>query len=388
MTHLSLDEMISAARDATGLQDFGDPDMRDALSVAVKSFNSEARLTEVGVAVKRADIVRLLANRLRMQDAFNRFPQIAEEEIKGPLVIVGLPRTGTTKLQRMVARDPQMQSLPMWRLYNPAPLTEDWNAQPDPRIAAAEAWVEAMRQASPEAFAAHPMAALEADEDVFVMELTFLGYRNTYSFHTPSYAAYLDQQDFEPWYIWHRRLLQFTQFQTGSAGKHWLIKAPHHLGYLPMLFKYYPDAAVVHCHRDPSTTIPSLTALAYESRKMTSDVTCPKETGAHMLKTWEGFMGRYVRDRPAFEGKKPFVDLPYLEVVTDSLGAIRKVYDAAGLTLSDEAVAAMLKWESGNGAHDHGKFEYGGPEAYGLDKGVIDRAFGAYNKRFEVFQKA
>jgi len=382
-SRLDAEELLAEACSATGLSDLGDPDPRESLRQLVASLNDEAALTPVGVAGKRAGLIRVLANRLWLNDAFRRDPQLAAERIRSPIVILGLPRSGTTKLHRMIAADPGMQKLPLWRLLNPvralAPAPP--GSTVDARVAAAQQFVEALRTRSPDTFAAHPMDALEPDEEYFGMELSFLSHLNTSSFHTPSYEAWLNAQSFAPWYHWLERLLQYAQHSDGASGRPWVLKAPHHLGYLQLLFAQFPDATVVHCHRDPTTAVASFCALLQASRRSTSSRVDAHAIGQYVMRSYGQRMQRYLSDRTTLERHHRFVDLPYPEIVKDAPSAIAQCYAAAGLPLSASSLEAMKSWESQNRQHGHGRHQYELAD-FGLTTADVERAFGAYAARF------
>ena len=121
---LDAESILAEAREKTGLGDFGDDSFREPMARLLRSLEEEAGLSEVGRGMQRARMVGLLVNRLRAEDHFARFPEILDEEIREPLVIVGLARTGTTMLQRMIASDPRVISLLWWESRNPAPFPE------------------------------------------------------------------------------------------------------------------------------------------------------------------------------------------------------------------------------------------------------------------------
>ena len=383
---LDAQDLIAQAERATGLSDFGDPDPRESLETLVRSLNDEASLTPAGAAGKALGLVRVLANRLLLHDAFRRNPSIADERIRSPIVILGLPRSGTTKLHRMIGADPVMQKLPLWRLLYPVraltpPAT---GTDVDARIEAAAQFVEAIRARSPEAYAAHPMFAEEPDEEYFGMELSFLSHINTSSFHTPSYEAWLDRQPFDSWYVWLTRFLQYAQHVDGAAGRPWVLKAPHHLGYLPLLLEHFPDATVVHCHRDPTVAVSSFCALLHASRRSTSTRDDPHEVGRYVMRIYGGRIRKYQQDRAALESRHRFIDVPYQDIVRDAPAVIARCYAAAGIPLSDSSVAAMRGWEARNEQHKHGRHRYELAD-FGLTSDDVASVFGPYCARFAEF---
>jgi hypothetical protein len=378
------EEMIAAARSAAGLEDFGDPDPAISLRALVRSLNEESFLTPAGAQAKRASLVRVLANRLLLQHAVESTPAVAKERIRPPLVILGLPRSGTTKLHRMIAADPVMQKLPLWRLLYPVRALTHVTSDEDPRIAAARQFVEVMRQRTPDAYAAHPMDALEPDEEYFGMELSFLSHLNTSSFHAPAYERWLDGQSFQSWYTWLERLLQYVQHFEQGSGRPWVLKAPHHLGYLPLLFERFPGTTIVHCHRDPVTAVASFCALLRASRRSTSSRDDPHEVGRYVMRIYGGRMQRYLRDRAALEPHERFIDVPYREIVASTEDVIRRCYAAAGIELPESSLAEMRRWEARNEQHRHGRHSYELAD-FGLTTDAIASAFGDYQRRFAAF---
>lgn len=378
---LELDALLSAAKAETGLDDFGEPDVRAPLSILIKSLNEEAHLTPAGVMGQRGTLLRTLVNRLRIQDTLKKHPEIRNEKIRGPIVIVGLPRSGTTKLQRVLSSDPGFQKLPLWKIMNPAPFP-GWSGDgEDPRIAVAEQFVAAMRTQFPKFYAAHPMSAREPDEEVFLMLLTFLSSIPMHGTRTPSYKTWMVAQDCTGWYRTLRLLLQFIQWQDGSQNKPWVIKAPWHFRWIQLLLETFPDAVVVHCYRDPQQTVPSMAALFEESRKMASDLDHPVEIGALVTDYWSDAVRSFIRQRDELKAEHRFVDVQYTDIVADAPAVIRRIYAAAGLPLTDEALAQMQSWEAANPQHGHGRHHYT-LERYGFSEESIAESFGAYVKRF------
>jgi len=379
---LDAGELISASQSATGLSDFGEKDPRESLQQLVRSLIGEAQLTPAGVAAKRASLIRVLSNRLLLQHEFACRPQIAAERITSPMVILGLPRSGTTKLHRMIAADPGMQKLPLWRLLYPVrALTEGVGTDVERRIAATEAYVEAIRTRSPALYAGHPMLAHEPDEEYFAMEISFLAHLNTSSFHTPGYERWLDAQDFDNWYFWLERLLQYVQFDERNSGRPWVLKAPHHLGHLPLLTRYFPDVTVLHCHRDPVVAVASMCALLYAARLSTSACVNPADIGRYVLRVYSRRLAAYLRDRPDAERTNRFVDVAYPDIVRDAPAVIHRAYAAAGIPLRAEALSAMQAWNASNQQHKHGQHRYALTD-FGISEAEVADAFGNYSTRF------
>ena len=378
---LNVEEIIEGARAQTGLIEIGEPDILEGLEVLVDSLNREGNLRPDGVAAQRASLTGVVANRLRINDAFERQPEIFDEEIRGPIVIVGLPRTGTTKLHRMLAAGAGLQSLPLWKLLFPAPLGPTPPGGEDPRIALAEQVSAGMRDHFPDFFAGHPMIAREPDEEVWMLDLVMRGWMPCYTATVPSFRSWSDRHGLGTWYSYLRKQLQMFQHHDGSPSKPWLLKAPEHLGQLDLLFETFPDATIVHTHRDPVVAIASIAVLTVASRRMYSDEPDPAEAGRFNLARWSQAMRDYLDERAALEGRQSFVDVPYTEITDDVMPAIERIGEAAGLELGAEAREAMRAWEADNPQGKHGRRRYALSEV-GLSESEVREAFSGYLERF------
>jgi hypothetical protein len=332
--------------------------------------------------MQRARVVGLLVNRLRAEDHFERFPEILDEEIREPLVIVGLARTGTTMLHRMIASDPRMISLLWWESRNPAPFPGPGEGRRDPRIADAEAEVAAMIEGAPELVAMHPIEAEEPDEEIMLLEHSFFSTNPEAFVDVPTFSAWLDAQDQTPGYRYLKRLLQFLQWQkkrVGRTGERWVLKTPHHLGFMDLLFEVFPDVRVIQTHRDPLQTIPSLASLIHAIRSLGSDASDPRVAGRH----WSGRMSRALHRcmevRESHEDR--FIDVWFQNAMEDPLAEIRCVYEFAGMDLTPEAEAKMRQWMVDNAREKRVGHSYT-LEQFGLTEEGIRRDFAAYRERF------
>jgi len=378
------DAVVADARAADGLADFGDDSYREPLERLLWSLEHEARLNATGHAVLRQRVVDILATRLRVAYFLRRYPEIREEEITAPLFIIGLPRTGTTMLHRTIAADHRMYA-PLWyevRYPSPAP---DWDftAAGDQRIAAARAEMAAMLEANPELLAIHPMDAMGPDEDIMLLEQSFYSFNIQAYANIPSFDSWLEAQDHTPGYAYFRLLLQFLQWQkkrSGQRGQRWALKAPHHLHFMDLVFKVFPDAKVVQSHRDPVETLPSLTSLIAGVWVIYSDVADPQEVG----RQWARKFARGMRHSMAVReqmGEDRFLDLWYEDTVSRPLAEIRKVYEFLGMELTVEARAEMARWQDFNRRELRPPHSYT-LEQYGFTEAGLEAQFAPYRERF------
>jgi hypothetical protein len=383
MTDWNPESLEREARSIDGLSDFGEPEHREALEKLLYSLEHEARLNTIGNAVLRQRVVDVLATRLRVQEYLKRHPEIRDEVIAEPLVIVGLPRTGTTMLHRTIAADHRMYA-PLWyETRFPCPAL-DWDpAGIDQRVVDGKAEMTAMLEANPELLSVHPMDALGPDEDIMLLEQSFYSF-NIQSFaHLPTFDAWVEAQDHTPGYEYLKLLLQFLQWQkrqTGQQAQRWTIKAPHHLHYMDLVFKLFPDARVVQSHRDPLDTIPSLASMISELWVIYSDAADPRVVGEQWARKFARGMNHTLDVRKEV-GEERFLDLWFRDTVSQPLEEIQKVYDFIGMDLTEEAEAEMRAWQDFNKRELRPSHEYS-LEQFGFTKAKLEDQFARYRERF------
>ena len=380
---LQVQELLQAARDrAPGLSHFGDDNYQQALEVLTQALNTEAKLSATGVVMMRERLVGQLVNRLIMENYFQRFPEIAKIEIDDPLVIVGLPRTGTTMLQRTLAVDPRFYSAAWWETRYPAPLNGDSPKDASKRIEMAKAEVAQTIEAIPQILSIHPMNATLCDEEFMLMEHSFLSAMDAYA-DVPSYTAWLDQQDQRPVYTQLKKMLQFLQWQKAQRGEpqgqRWLLKAPQHLHTLEILLSVFPKAQVILTHREPAQTIPSMASMAHTLWQIYSDQPDPRSAG----KQWNSRMARgihhtmQVRDQ---QDSSRFMDIHFSDTVAKPMEVLEKVYQFAALPFTDKARADAQQWLNSNGREKRAGHDYT-LETFGLSEQQMQNDYAQYRAR-------
>lgn len=375
--------LLAEAERATGLSDYGSAAFREPLRVLLRSLREEAPLNATGIAMLRGRVLESLMTRLRTEDWIRRNPEVEREVISAPIVVVGQTRTGTTMLQRLLASDPRHHGSLWWEVRFPAPLPGTrWDA-PDPRIAIAEAEVAGILAADPEQASIHPWDAQAPDEEIMLLEHSFLSHVPEAFTNVPTYRAWLDGQDWTPAYESLRRFLQFLQWQKrqrGALRERWVLKTPGHLGYLDTLLRVFPGALIVQTHRDPVQTIPSAASLNRSLWRMSSDDFDEREIG----RQWQARMAWAVDRCLASREKIPpqqVADVWFQDALREPLAVVERIYAQFGIPMTPAARESLTTWLQDNRRDKRPPHDYT-LEEFGLSEAKIRSDFAAYRKRF------
>lgn len=378
------DVLVAAARAVDGLEDFGDHSYREPLERLLWSLEHEADLNALGRPAMLQRMLDILSTRLRVQEWLRRYPEIRDEVIVAPLVIVGLPRTGTTMLHRTIAADQRLYA-PLWyEVRFPCPdLDWDFTAAGDRRITEAKAEVKMMIDSNPELLSVHPLDAMEPDEDIMLLEQSFYSFNIQALANVPTFDAWVEAQDHTVGYEYLKLLLQFLQWQkkrSGQPGERWALKAPHHLHYMDLVFKVFPDARIVQSHRDPVDTIPSLASMIANVWQVYSDTADPVVVGEQWARKFARGL-QHTLDVRSARGDDDFLDLWFRDTVSQPLAEIAKVYDFLGMQLTADASTEMARWQDVN------RRELRPPHAYtlgqfGLSEEGLKAQFQGYRQAF------
>jgi hypothetical protein len=365
-------DLLAAARGSTGLEDFGPEGFRAGLRMLIASLEREAELTPTGRAGARRQLTGTLANRLRVLDQRRRCAEIAEEEIRTPLFVIGLPRTGTTLLYGLLAQDPAHRAPLSWEVSSPCPPPERATYDTDPRIEQSERQFDGLRRMMIGARLPQECLAIHA------LDLHSVLFETTYN--VPSYQAWLEQQDMRPTYRFHRGFLQHLQWRC--PGERWVLKSPAHLMALDALLEVYPDAMIVQIHRDPLEVMGSVASLHCALRGAASDAIDPHAVGRQQLELWSRLLPRAmaVRDRSRAER---FFDVPYADLLADPIACVRRIYVHFGLRLTPDAERRMRRFLAENRHDKHGVHRYT-LERFAIDAAEASRRFEPYCERFAI----
>jgi Sulfotransferase family len=369
-------ELLAAARTQAGLDDFGDDTFREGLERLVGALRTESRLNEVGEHSLRALIIKLLGNRLQIEDWYRRHPEIADEPVERPLITLGLPRTGSSALSFLLAEDPGTRFLRLWEAGEPCPPPSTVTG-PDPRIARAEAQLRTQDQMAPRMAALVPSTATGPEECQDLMGLDFKSQYFQAMAHVPSYSAWLMDADLTPTYAYERRALKLLQW--GAPARPWRLKCPTHLMFLGHLDQAFPDARFVMTHRDPTEVLVSVVTLYTEIRQMFSDDVDLAAIGQVNVEQWTLGMRRALEFRDAGHDDR-FFDMDFRAVQRAPLEEVRRLYDWLGEPVTPEFDAGMRRWWHEN-AESRERTPPADPATYGIDLEKVRPLFADYVAR-------
>lgn len=382
MTTISVDALLAGASQETGLTDFGPEEFREGLQQLVDSTNRDIVLSPVGEMAFKGEIHRALVNRLRFADDLKRHPEIAEEDISDPIIILGLPRTGSTKLQRMMAADPDALGLRFWQIMNPAPFPDAAPGAEDPRIEAGRQALIGLAQISPGFMQSHPTQVDDADEEVFLQVFAFKSLMNYLLHPAHGYFEWVMQQNLRGPFQYMKSLLQYLQWQQGGKrARPWMLKSPVNMNHLDLMLELFPHARFVFTHRPPHQIIPSFCRLTEMSWRIKTDHVDLHEIGRFATNLWAREINEHLAQRDALGARIEIMDVQYDAIHKNPLAVIGAIYRNAGRDLSPHRVQAMLDWSARDVYGHFGQYSYT-LEDYGLTRDTVDAAFSAYIQRF------
>ncbi len=335
----SYDDIVAAAVRTTGMDDFGGDVHEEGLRVLTEDLSSpEAGLTPLGNYFQRSEVKSALVGVLLTQAQFAAHPEHADVPIERPIFVMGLPRTGTTALHRLLHADPQAQGLEMWltQYPQPRPPRETWDD--DPIFNAMQQAFSAHHIESPDFMGIHYMDATTVEECWRLLRQT--GKSNSYESlaNLPRYTDWLKGQDWTDAYARHKQNLQLVGLN--DPDQRWVLKNPSHMTALDALMTVYPDALIVYTHRDPVTCIASSCSLSAETTVGHSETYVGGVIGHTQLDLWSRSFHSFHDARPAYD-QAQFADVAFQDLLADPIGTTRGIYEHFGLDWTPDVQSAI-----------------------------------------------
>lgn len=377
---LDSESLLRHACQATGLSNFGDDLWREPFQVLLTALEQEAQLTLMGRLMARNDILLWLRGRLMVTDTLNNHPEILDQDIIAPTVIIGLPRSGTSILFELLAQDPAVGVPLMWEALQPCPPPEAASYHCDPRIEQADQLFTQWNRVAPEFASMHEMRGDIPSECGLLMAGTFISDYIASLHQTPSYSAYFVQADFLPVYEYHKKILQILQWK--NPRKRWLLKAPEHQVHLETLLQVYPDARIVQTHRDPIKCMASTTSLMGTLYSMRSDQAFNAEMFENIImgEATSQRLEQVMQQRDS--GVVPaanITDSRYQDLMNNPIDCIESIYAHFAMTLSDDSKERMLNYLANKPKGKFGQHHYRVDEARSSERLLFKRYQDRYN---------
>ena len=377
------ERLMKKASAQTGLSDFGSDYFRGPLKRLCTSFEEDARLSGLGRVIVRQELLRLLSNRLKLEDIFKRHPEIADEEIVAPIFILGMPRTGTTSMHELMALDPQFRIPLSWEVAEPFPPPETATYKTDPRIAKVEKQLAGIDKLLPDFKNMHPMGAELPQECVALFSYDFASMIFDVQFRLNQYQVWMIKEDMKEVFTNHCRWLQLLQWKC--PGDTWVLKSPQYLWNIDDMLREYPDARVVQTHRDPVKVALSIGSLVATLRSLgSSDVDLQEATQSYADLLHYG-VGKTmsIRERGMLPEDRA-IDMPFRRFRQGPVQAMREIYEFFDLPMTDDVAGKMESFlDETDKTKRHGKHQYT-LEDSGLDLAAERARFKEYERAYEI----
>jgi Sulfotransferase family len=375
---LDADALHARAIADTGLDDFGPDDYRERLDVYLAALHDIDSMHRPGIVNFFGQLSQWLKNRLLLTDLVTRHPEIHDIELLPPVVIAGLPRTGTTHLHNLLAAAPAFRTLPYWESFEPFPLPAEVGVEPDPRAARMDVAVQVMNIVMPHFALMHEMTTEHVHEEIQLLANDVSTMFMETLAHVPRWRDYYLAHDQTSTYEYLATQLKALQFLRG--GRRWLLKSPQHLEQLPVLAKVFPGVAVVCTHRDPMPVAISMVAMLTYSARMHRSRVPVEEIAAGWIDRLELMLAALARDRDVIAPERS-IDVTFDDFMADELGVAEQVFGLVGDPVTDDARTAMADYLAG---HQRGRLGrvVTSCEMFGLNEGDLRARFAPYVSRF------
>ena len=384
---LDPDALIRKAVNRAGLSDFGSDDFRPRLETHVAAIEADTGNTNLNRLTLRNRIIRLLSSRLLLTDLLARYPEIHTIEIEKPIIVVGLPRSGTTHLVNLIAADTRRRALPYWESQEPFPLRGEGPgaAGIDPRYARSVAEHDMVAQTAPYTEAMHDRRPSAIEEEVELLDIDFASYVLEWHARVPGWRDFYLGLNQDTHYGYLRTVLQALTFLRGP--RTWVLKSPQHCEQLGPLIRTFPDATVAFTHRDPAAVIQSaVTMLAYGDRMRRKAI-----DPAWLIDYWadriERLLRACVRDRDLLPADRS-LDIGFHQLGGNEMAILKDLYARSSTALPETTRTTLQRYLDDHPRGKHGQVRYDLKRHFGCSADNIRSRFEFYFRRFDVRPEA
>lgn len=358
----NVDAFLTAASESCGLDNYGSEEYLEPLGVVCESITKESNFNSLGRITTHSHIMAALIARLRVEDFYNQHPEIEENEIVAPIIIAGLPRSGTTHLQNLIAADTNLRHLPWWEAIEPIPSKEEWGTT-EGRIERAKAGIKQRDILMPHFDRMHEMTWDHAHEEIALLLIA----GSTIQYDTmgvlPSWREYYKSQDQTPYYMYMKRILKvLSSLRSDNNGdndnRRWILKSPQHLEQFKPLNNAFPDATVLITHRDPLSVIASMATMLCYAARLAYDAPIDVE---HIGKWWKEILKdlllQCMEDRDIFPESRS-MDIFFHEFMADDVATVKRAYELAGQEWDESVEDNIANYMNAHPRGRHGRVIY------------------------------
>lgn len=378
-----VEAILETACEQTGLEDFGPDDFRERLSLLVDEWSNDSGLSGLGRLTLLNKLTLFARNRLLIEAYLRAHPEVHDVVIERPIIVAGLPRSGTTHLLNLLAADSSKHALPLWESYEPLPMPGEAPGEDgrDPRwVRCNEQW-EAVQKTAPLLPAMHPLDPDHIHEELELMGPDFASYNFEWLAMSPRWRDHYYANDQSPHYAYMKTVLKILQFRRGRG--RWVLKCPQHLEQLPVLRKTFPDATIALTHRDPVSVIQSaVTMLAYGQRNGRKKVE-PQRLIEYWSDRVEHLLRACVRDRAVIPAEQS-IDVLFHEFMADDLKMVERIYEKAGDRMGEVTRGELQAFLDEHPRGKYGRVVYDLRGDFGVDPEALRERFGFYFDAFAV----
>ena len=365
----------------TGLNVFGDESFLDNMRIFLNSVE-QADLTPSARLRLFLTCSLILSNRLWAHDLFNRYPEIMERNIANPIVVMGCWRSGTTRLQRMLATDPRLGHLKLWELYYPVPWPKSFNAKIDPRIKNVNFLMKGLEWYYKEGMKVHPMATMDPDEEAELLNGFFCNLNFIFQFKITEYAKLCMHNDQTKAYEYMVKLIKLILwFRNDNSNQSLVLKAPHHMFHLESLMRVFPNAKLLFIHRDPVKIVGSTCSMAWNQMLPSNNTIDPFWIGESFLDIVDLSIQKAFKVRDSIMKPEQYIDILYEDMNTDWKSTMQRVYSFIGMDFTGGVEKSMEHWLATEKKYTGHRYKL---EDFGLDKKEVDERLMYYRKRFDI----
>ena len=375
-------ELMDAARQETGLSDFGDPWFEEPFDRLLDAIEGEARLNDAGMFMAELQFRKVLQDRLWAEQWFEQHPEILARPLPRPVIVVGPMRSGTTRMHRLLSSDQRFTYLRQFETIGPVPWPGFEHGGKDPRIAQAQRVGMAAKLANPRMGTIHPTGPLQPEEELGLLCNSMWGMKHEAQWRVPSYSRWSEQADPRPAYEQMARLLKLVGWsQQSSSLRPWILKTPQHMMDLPVLLDVFPDARLIFTHRDPMAVVGSAASLAWNQMILYSDHVDPTAVGEEWLRKTRVLIDRMRAARDVISPER-MIDVHFDEMERDWRGAMGRVYDFLGLDIGP-ALPALEAYQRRTASGKRRSHNYS-LEQFGLTEGRVAEELRDYVRTYDI----